>query len=279
MGQANPEIICGWEKPKQVCIHEMKELFRQGKTAAPRILIFTAGLLLIVHHFLNAVLPDDFGASFSRAFIGVFVIAVWGVCSFYVIRPLIYGYSRCTYKITDKGIYATGGPRPWHLAWGMMQGYFISPHDEISGIRILSIRTASTVRELYLPESELADNIASLVAEKVRRLERIPESLRKMRLSEARYAWLLVLTIIFSVSAAYCIITCPCPYIVGLILFAIMLFGPGTLGLALLHGRRFLKNRYLLSYAITFNMAAVAVTIMLTIMFFIYHLSKQIEQP
>lgn len=278
MGRRKPKIIHEWKKPKEVSIHEMKELFRQGKAAAPRILIFTATLLFVLHHFLRSVLPEDFGVPFSKAFIVVFVIAVWGVCSFYVICPLIYGYSRCTYKITDEGIYASGVPRPWYLSWSMMQGYFLSKHEQLTEISVLGIDARGIGKRVYLPEDELARQIISSVAEKIPQMEQIPNSLKKIELSQGQYICLFLLAIVYLVSVAYYVVRCRPGSMIAFVLSGIALLGPGTLGLLLLFGKRFLKNRYLLAYAITLNMTVVAMTMLFTLLFLLYHFSKQIGQ-
>jgi len=254
----------------------MKKMFQEGKSAAPRILIFVAALLTIVYFFLNKFLPEEFEISFTKPFILLFLLTI-AITSFtYLIYPLIMRYSRYAYQITEKGIEVTGGTNSVLLRWDKIEGYTLAVDENVPEISVLTIYGQGTRRRLYLPEGRVAEDITKVVSERVQLIGREPDSFKEIKLSKLHYIYLCVFSLVYSIFASYFIGTHPHKFVFLLIMLCVLVFGPGTLGLVGLFGRRFLTNKYIKAYALAFNVLAAGLTMLFTVLFLLYHFSKQI---
>jgi len=275
MSRSKPKIIHEWQSPEKIAVHDMRELFRQVKAAAPRILIFTGVLLIALHLFMNKFLPEDAELSFTKAFILVFLFAIGLVCYIYLVYPLIIRYSRYKYKITDEGVNVSWGGQSRLLRWNKITGYILAKHEQVSEISVISICAQDTIRRLYLPEEDLAQEIIASVAERLPLLEQVPESLKRIELSKSQRLYLCLFTIIYSVLAAFYMVLAMPKKVGPFVFIVVMIFGPGTLGLSALFGRKLFKNKSLKVYAIVFNMVALGLIMLFSLLFLLYHFSKQ----
>lgn len=275
MSRSKPKIIHEWQSPEKIAVHDMRELFRQGKTGALRILIFTGALLIALHLFMNKFLPEDFEISFTKAFILIFLFTIGLVCYIYLVCPLIIRYSRYKYKITDEGVNVIGGGQSRVLRWNKITGYILAKHEQVPEISVITICAQDTIRRLYLPEEELAQEIIASVAERLPLLKQVPESLKRIELSKSQRIYLCLFTIIYSVLAAFYMVLAMPKKVGPFVFIVVMIFGPGTLGLSALFGRKLFKNKYLKVYAIVFNMVALGLIMLFSLLFLLYHFSKQ----
>lgn len=262
MTRPKAEVLFEWKSPEIIADYEIKKLFQEGKTAAPRILIFTAGLLIILYFALNRVLPEDFDMSFTKSFIGIFLFAAVLMVYIYLVFPLIMRYSRDTYKITEKGIKVAGGTKSTLLRWDKLEGYTLERSEKVSEISVLTIYGRGTRRRLYLPKGKIAEEIKKVISERVQPIGQEPDSYEKIKLSKLQYLYLCLLSLVYSICAVYFISTHPNKFVFRLIILFVAVFGPGTLGLLSLFGRKLLTNRHLKLYALVFNMLAVGLTML-----------------
>jgi hypothetical protein len=163
-----------------------------------------------------------------------------------------------------------------------MEGYLLSNHEQLPEITVLWIHAHGTGRRLYLPEDDLAHEIVRAVAERVPFVEEFPYSLRRIELSKGQYVYMCLFTFVYSILAAWYF---NYNYVVlhegrhfWLFLPLVIAFGPGTLGLLALFGKRLVKNNYLRACALIFNMTALSLSMLFSLVHLFYYFSKQIEQ-
>jgi hypothetical protein len=258
-------------------MHEARKLRAEGKRGAPRILGFTAALLILLGMFFARTVPSEVGISFTKALIGVFIFACLMVLYVYVLGPLIVSHSKYRYKISESGV-AADSPRFWFVGWKKIQGYSLSQHSELPEVMVIMIRTQGLTKSLYLPEGEVADAIIATFAGRVPLIENTTEPGQTFELTKLQWAYLYLVTITYAIFGAYFLVLTNLRKVPHFVFFVPIVLGPGSLALLSLFGKRLLKDNFLKVYALAFNVLGVSLIMLLSALLLFYQFSKEMSQ-
>jgi len=253
-----PKMIHEWTEPEKVRIHEARQLFGQAKTALPRILVITLAIEAVLYSCVVTLIPQEIQRelefSWSRLFRSAFIAAVVLATALYLIMILSTRYFARVYRVRDNGI-SMIGERGWSVPWKRIEGYSISRHEDLPEIILLMLHTAATKKRILLPEGDYSHQIIATIASRVPLVDVPQDPLERPHLSGCQWFYIsllvlgyLALVAVFPACARYG------HYLAVGVLFAPLLFGPGTLGFLTLFGRGCFKNRHFKRYAMTINL-------------------------
>jgi len=247
------DIILTWEYPKKIRKHEANKLFREGRTAVPRLLIIALAVLLTIYLFLKDFYPQEERYNLIKLFCIAFLYAVGFALFAYVIYPLMQRFSNITCQFTSKGIRVTG-ERPWKITWEELQRYSLSSHDKIYEIKVLTLHYKKGKKHLYLPEDkDEQETIITEIKERTPTIE-VTEFHKRIELTKQQYAFLITLTMFYSIVISYLFVSFQIKTLLIVAWIVPMWLGPGTIGLLILYGSQMKKKTELWIYAFAFNM-------------------------
>jgi len=268
MPRAKEEILFEWTRPKRLNKEEAYKMIKEGKISVPRIIIITALLEIICYFALARLSPIESGIDlhkyfylFMKLFIGVIII----VPIMYFLFPWTEISAPPQYRITSDGIILRTLQQRRVLKWGSIIGYLLKEHPVHSEFNSIVLWNEKMSMTLWLPEDNRAQEIIDLVSSNISYSGDLPENFIKIKLKKWELAYFSALTIAYSMAFAG-VSFFGFNEILELIFYFTFFFGPGTLGLIFLYGKRAFKNKNLVIQVIPFNFIAVLLILVTTIL-------------
>lgn len=272
-----PQIIHEWTEPAKVRIHEAQQLRKRAKVVIPCILVITFVVEAILYLSITILIPQEIQEEMEFSWLKLFSIsflASVGIVVFFLGGTVcVARYSRGEYKITDKGIGASGR-RNWNIPWHRVKSYSLSKHDFFPEVTSLTLLFRKHQMRVLLPEGEHSQQIIAAIANRVPLVQESQGSLEKPRLSKSQ--WFLISLFVLgylALATAFpvCARNAPSPAVLVLVpIFGALRFGPGTLGFLIFFGRPCFKNKHFKSYAIAINLVTFFLIILLLFILGLY---------
>ena len=276
MPRPKEEILFEWVCPREVSVAKAKALLRRSKVFVPRVLFITAVVWTALYFALNYILPQDSGINLEKLFILGFIAAAVPLAFVSIGDPLIHMFSRTKYQITPERVRVIGSSRR-DIKWKDIIGYKVCKDEELegfSGVRIY-YKKGRFQGSIRLPRDERSGQIVRYIAERVPLLEKPPPSLEIIKLTVWQKVWLCIATALYSLCAAWYFAFYGPKWSFGF-MWVVPFLGPGTIYIGAIYRRRFLSNKSLRAYALTFNSFSCFLIMLLAIWLRLWQLKKEV---
>jgi hypothetical protein len=227
-----------WKKQKQLKF-KLSDCFLYLKLFLKAYLVGLV-IIILVYAYLKSISADEFDKMWDKIFIKV-IPGSAGLILFMFLMGVIQSVLDFTkYLISEKGIRCSGSPN-WFLKWPKIQGFWIEPSKTHDEIQLMCFLTGNRRRSIPLPQDkELSEQIVQTVSQRISQISPV-DNPGRYALSNVQLVFLIILTLVYSYAWAYA--SSPYGFIFNLrshpsiktmLMFSILIFGPGTLGLAIL---------------------------------------------
>ncbi len=187
-----------------------------------------------------------------------FLVLFLLTCCLFLLSPF-------RYKLSEKGVsFET------HLwKWDQLSGYRLGQEPDTGGLHSVTVyRNNGARRSLFLPGTELDQEILSAIAQRLRYLfYEPPQRTRPGPLSAAAFAFLYTASSAYAVPLGYATSVRGERLLVWAMLCGTLVLGPGTLGCLVLFRRRFFRRRDTFTLVVAFNLLGVALTALYFVVF------------
>ena len=160
--------------------------------------------------------------------------------------------------------------------WARIQGYWFSQHEQFPELTVINLQTKKMKRTLVLPEDEQADKIIETISQRVPKIAP-EETAQTIKLTKLQYIYFGILSVAYTILFVYFMMTSGSKLLFAASFYITMVVGPGTVGLVHLYGKFWKKDRRLMLYAFSFNMATSMLIILFSVLAMYYRFCKQIE--
>lgn len=273
-------VLHEWHRPDEIASYEAQQLRHRGKFVIPFVLLSVAiielFLVLPAYLLLKRISPETDFLSYAMvlSFLGFLTAAVF-LCFQYCVYPRLLQKHKFLYAITSAGISFEQIGNPANTRrWVSLKGYWLSPHKRFPNLTVLHVlcRSSNKALPLVLPTGQLTEPLIATIHQYLPLIE-TPAKYDHIALSPLQYLTLLICTVAYSALAAlFTANTCFTLLPVCAIFF--LFLGPGTLLFLLLFTKRFLTNHNLQILAIYFNLAAIFLVVLFSLLLLLFRLSQ-----
>ena len=272
-----PEILHQWKRPQKISHFEADEQWQLAKKAIPRTILIITVIIIPTYIFFKTISPDDIGIPLDKVLLKFYFGSIIAVTLFFLLSPLFIRFSRTTYLITDKGFYRlSASNRVVLTTWDLAEGYWLSQHEQFPELTILNIQSKNRTSTMILPENEKANELIEAINQRVPDIAP-EETTQTIKLTKLQYIYLGILSVAYTILFVYFMMTSGSKLLFTASFCITMVVGPGTVGLVHLYGKFWKKDRFLIIYAFSFNMATSMLIMLLSALAMYYRLCKQIE--
>jgi hypothetical protein len=270
-------IIHSWIIPKTASDYLAEQALHRAKIVLPILLSVTTIILITFWLALKRLM---FGVEFLFSFHSYVPL----LSIIYVIFPFLYLYnwflikhSKIKYSVSSKGIHITSSNKIFY-PWEKFECFIPIEEEVIPETKVIALRLKRGRRRyLHLPDT-------NLVAEVIQTLEnKLPLCQTEITLRLTVYHWMFLF--VFSCVYYTCLLCLflfeevqQIEWLPQIFLLLTVCLGPGTLGLLLLFGRKSFKSYQLFSLAVLWNMAFLAMTMIISSIIALIYFVCQIKR-
>lgn len=276
---SKPEIIHEWVEPKEVNRFTSGLLIKMGRDFTPRVLIVVAVLLLLLYWFLHEILPDnEILPALDRGLLVAFVASII-LCSLFFVRPLLGRCSQTKCKISDREVSKSDINGKEIILWKNVKGYCPSESYDFPNLTSILVYGRPRKMVLWVPRGELAEQVVTTFSERCPLIrEDEDRQSEKVVLSDLEYLALLITSVGFAIVVGNLLFTYSSRPALIVLLLVTLVFGPGTMGCFLLHGKKILREKNLKGIAVLFNLLGFVLFMLAWALFALYHWSQVIKE-
>jgi len=271
-------IIHKWKEPKEVILYVSDLLIGMGKELVPRVLLLAGGILFAVFFFLSRILPEGILPDPKRAFIMTLLVPGL-MCLIYFLYPILIRFFTPTYQISDKTIVRRSIFSETAMSWKTVTGYSLFEEEQFPDVLAITVHAKKRKMVLLVPKGELSEQVTATFSQRCTLIsERADSPPARTMLTNAQYLWLLVFSLAYSMGIAYLVHPYRSGFLIGFVVVATMVFGPGTLGCIAIYGIKSFRQKDVRGYALIFNFLAAMFLALFLVLLEIYYWSKIIKE-
>jgi hypothetical protein len=270
-------IIHRWKEPEEVTAYSSSIFIQMSKDITPRVLLMVSLILVPVFLVLSNLAPEEIFRPIARHLIWILPVAIL-LCLLYFVQGLLGRFFETKYTIGEKKIVKTGFNNKV-IYWKNVTGYSLGKDEQFPDAISITVYSKRIKTVLWLPKGELSSQVISTFNERCPLITEVEaDQPSRTILSDSEYFYLLVLSLIYSIMAAYLVFPYRSARLWKFILLVTIVLGPGTLGCLFFYGWESLKEKAVRAYALIFNMFAFFLSSLCWILLCLYHWSKIIKE-
>jgi hypothetical protein len=269
-----PKVLHQWEESKEVSRYSSDVIIKLAKDITPRVLLLAAVIMVPVYLFLRGIIPEEIVPRLRHGFIGAFIFGIL-YCLYLFLYGVLRRFFRVKYKIDEKKIVKSVITESKFIYWKDVTAYSVSEEEQFPGVIFIKIYPKRMRKmALCLPKGEFSEQVIKTFSERCSlAAESRFTSPRGTILTDLEYLYLLVLSFVYSIIAAYLVFLYKIKHQLILLLI-IVAFGPGTLGCLFLYGMKIVKEKNIKVYALIFNLFGLVLFCLYLVLFELYRWSK-----
>ncbi|MBN1126128.1 MAG: hypothetical protein JXA82_14060 [Sedimentisphaerales bacterium] len=270
-----------WEPPTKVIQYEYAQAWRVINKIVLRGFIFTLVIALIVYLYFKFMIPPEVDFDLTRLFLGFISVACLLLLTT-VLEMFIFRFCKISYELSESGIswqYTLMDDK--FLEWNEIEGYWLDESPHFPKLTKIVIKTKDHKRTLVLPDTIQASEILKILNGHI---TQTPPSLSDVEISEKpplssrELLCFLLSTIIYSAGIAYCFRFLLNSSRSFALLVLLLLLVPGPIGILVLRGFRFLRDKTMRVYLIAFTMVAFVFFFLFIVLLEFHELIRSIKQ-
>lgn len=246
-----------WKKPKQLKF-KLSDFFITLKLFLKAYLVGLV-IIILVYVYLKNISSGEIDTIWDNIFMKIIPCSFIFIVGLSIIGAIQSILDFTTYQISEKGIRSSGSPN-WFLKWPKIQGYWTELSKKNDDICFIVFLSGKRRRFLPLPQDkELSEQIIQTVSQRISQITPV-DNPGRYTLSNVQFVFLIILTLVYSYAWAYA--SSPYGLIFNLrlqpstktiLMFSVLIFGPGSLGLAILAKGKWSEFRKGILCAFIFN--------------------------